>query len=161
MRRLAMMNYVLIALFNIKFSDGHSCWNCLLDTFPLVYNVPSFEKTTMRHFLQLNGIGQLFIHVGIYSGTWSLFIELSGIGIILMCLALLSLTSSSLDIVKQKIRRSWNLFRTLSTCSCHLCILHWRILVYAKYHWNDRSRDCLHRGHILYDDDVNRFAFTF
>ena len=101
--RLAMMNYVLIALFTLGPVMAILA-GIAFDTFPLVYNVPSFEKTTMRHFLQLNGIGQLFIHVGIYSGTWSLFIELSGIGIILMCLALLSLTSSSLDIVKQKSR---------------------------------------------------------
>ena len=99
--RLAMMNYVLIALFTLGPVMAILA-GIAFDTFPLVYNVPSFEKTTMRHFLQLNGIGQFFIHIGIYSGTWNLFIELSGIGIILMCLALLSLTSSSLDIVKQK-----------------------------------------------------------
>ena len=56
----------------------------------------------MRHYLQLNGLGQLFIHVGIYTGNWDVFIEFSGIGIVLMCLALLTLTSSSIDIVKQR-----------------------------------------------------------
>ena len=35
-------------------------------------------------------------------GNWAIFIEFSGIGIVLMCLALLTLTSSSIDIVKQK-----------------------------------------------------------
>ena len=95
------MNFVLIALFAFGPVMGILA-GIAFDTLPLVYNIPSFEKTTMRHFLQLNGIGQVFIHVGIYSGKWSLFVELSGIGIILMCLALLTLTSSSMDIVKQK-----------------------------------------------------------
>ncbi|MGB1365048.1 MAG: hypothetical protein ACPH9F_00415 [Candidatus Poseidoniaceae archaeon] len=99
--RLAMMNYVLITMFALGPVMAILA-GIAFDTLPLVYNLPSFEKTTMRHFLQLNGIGQLLIHVGIYSGKWSLFIELSGIGITLMCLALLSLTSSSMDIVKQK-----------------------------------------------------------
>jgi len=99
--RLAMMNYVLITLFALGPVMGILA-GIAFDTLPLVYNIPSFEKTTMRHFLQLNGIGQLFIHIGIYSGNWSLFLELAGIGIILMCLALLTLTSSSMDIVKQK-----------------------------------------------------------
>ena len=35
-------------------------------------------------------------------GNWAIFIEFSGIGIVLMCLALLTLTSSSIDIVKQR-----------------------------------------------------------
>ena len=99
--RLAMMNYVLITLFTLGPVMGILA-GIAFDTLPLVYNIPSFEKTTMRHFLQLNGLGQLFIHIGIYSGNWSLFLELAGIGIILMCLALLTLTSSSMDIVKQK-----------------------------------------------------------
>ena len=99
--RLAMMNYVLITLFALGPVMGILA-GIAFDTLPLVYNIPSFEKTTMRHFLQLNGIGQLFIHIGIYSGSWNLFVELSGIGIILMCLALLTLTSSSMDIVQQK-----------------------------------------------------------
>ena len=99
--RLAMMNYVLITLFALGPVMGILA-GIAFDTLPLVYNIPSFEKTTMRHFLQLNGIGQLFIHIGIYSSNWNLFLELSGIGIILMCLALLTLTSSSMDIVQQK-----------------------------------------------------------
>ena len=99
--RLSLMNYVLIALFTLGPVMGILA-GIAFDTLPLVYNIPSFEKTTMRHFLQLNGIGQLFIHIGIYSGNWNLFVELAGIGIILMCLALLSLTSSAMDIVKQK-----------------------------------------------------------
>jgi hypothetical protein len=99
--RLSTMNFVLITLFAFGPVMGILA-GIAFDTLPLVYNIPSFEKTTMRHFLQLNGIGQVFIHVGIYSGKWSLFVELSGIGIILMCLALLTLTSSSMDIVKQK-----------------------------------------------------------
>ena len=99
--KLSMMNYVLIILFALGPLMGILA-GIAFDTLPLVYNIPSFEKTTMRHFLQLNGIGQLFIHVGIYTGKWSMFVELSGIGIILMCLALLTLTSSAMDIVKQK-----------------------------------------------------------
>lgn len=99
--RLALMNYVLITLFALGPVMAILA-GIAFDTLPLVYNIPSFEKTTMRHFLQLNGLGQLFIHVGIYSGNWNLFLELSGIGIILMALALLALTSPSIDIVKQK-----------------------------------------------------------
>ena len=99
--RLSLMNYVLITLFALGPVMGILA-GIAFDTFPLVYNIPSFEKTTMRHFLQLNGLGQVFIHIGIYSGKWSLFIELSGIGIILMCLALLTLTASSIEIIKQK-----------------------------------------------------------
>lgn len=99
--RLSIMNYVLITLFALGPIMGILA-GIAFDTFPLVYNIPSFEKTTMRHFLQLNGLGQIFIHIGIYSGNWSLFIELSGIGIILMCLALLTLTSSAIDIIKEK-----------------------------------------------------------
>ena len=99
--RLSMMNFVLIVLFALGPLMGILA-GIAFDTLPLVYNIPSFEKTTMRHFLQLNGIGQLFIHLGIYTGKWSLFVELAGIGIILMCLALLTLTSSAMDIVKQK-----------------------------------------------------------
>ena len=101
--RIKTMNFVLITLFTLGPTMGILA-GIAFDTLPLVYNIPSFEKTTMRHFLQLNGIGQLFIHIGIYSGNWTLFIELSGIGIVLMCLALLTLMSSSMDIVKQKSR---------------------------------------------------------
>lgn len=99
--RLSVMNYVLITLFAFGPVMGILA-GIAFDTLPLVYNIPSFEKTTMRHFLQLNAIGQVFIHVGIYSGNWNLFLELAGIGIVLMCLALLTLTSSAMDIVKQK-----------------------------------------------------------
>mgnify|MGYP001383169539 FL=1 len=74
--RLSLMNYVLITLFTLGPVMGILA-GIAFDTLPLVYNIPSFEKTTMRHFLQLNGIGQLFIHIGIYSGNWNLFIELS------------------------------------------------------------------------------------
>ena len=99
--RLAVMNFVLITLFALGPIMGIMA-GIAFDTLPLVYNIPSFEKTTMRHYLQLNVIGQLFVHIGIYSGNWELFIELAGIGIVLMCLALLALTSPSMDIVKQK-----------------------------------------------------------
>ena len=99
--RLAMMNYVLITMFALGPIMAILA-GIAFDTLPLVYSVPSFERTTMRHFLQLNALGQLFIHVGIYSGNWDLFIELSGIGIILMCLALVTLAPSSMDIVKQR-----------------------------------------------------------
>ncbi len=99
--RLSVMNYVLITLFAFGPVMGILA-GIAFDTLPLVYNIPSFEKTTMRHFLQLNAIGQVFIHVGIYSGNWNLFLELAGIGMVLMCLALLTLTSSAMDIVKQK-----------------------------------------------------------
>ena len=99
--RLELMNFVLITLFALGPVMAILA-GIAFDTLPLVYNVPSFERTTMRHFLQLNGLGQLFIHVGIYMGNWAIFIEFSGIGIVLMCLALLTLTSSSIDIVKQR-----------------------------------------------------------
>ena len=72
------------------------------DTFPLVYNIPSFERTTMRHFLQLNILGQLFILVGVFSTDWDLLIELSGIGIILLSLSLLSLASPAIDVFRTK-----------------------------------------------------------
>ena len=95
------MNFVLITLFALGPVMAILA-GIAFDTLPLVYNVPSFERTTMRHFLQLNALGQLFIHLGIYIGNWDVFIEFSGIGIVLMCLALLTLTPSSIDIVKQK-----------------------------------------------------------
>jgi hypothetical protein len=72
------------------------------DTFPLVYNIPSFERTTMRHFLQLNILGQLFILVGVFSMNWDLLIELSGIGIILLSLSLLSLASPAIEVFRTK-----------------------------------------------------------
>ena len=99
--RLEAMNFVLITLFALGPVMAILA-GIAFDTLPLVYNVPSFERTTMRHFLQLNALGQLFIHLGIYIGNWDVFIEFSGIGIVLMCLALLTLTPSSIDIVKQK-----------------------------------------------------------
>ena len=69
--RLAVMNFVLITLFALGPIMGIMA-GIAFDTLPLVYNIPSFEKTTMRHYLQLNVIGQLFVHIGIYSGNWEL-----------------------------------------------------------------------------------------
>ena len=49
--RLAMMNYVLITMFALGPVMGILA-GIAFDTLPLVYSVPSFERTTMRHFLQ-------------------------------------------------------------------------------------------------------------
>ena len=74
--RLEVMNFVLITLFALGPVMAILA-GIAFDTLPLVYNVPSFERTTMRHFLQLNALGQLFIHLGIYIGNWDVFIEFS------------------------------------------------------------------------------------
>ena len=63
--RLEIMNFVLITLFALGPVMAILA-GIAFDTLPLVYKVPSFERTTMRHFLQLNGLGQLFIHIGIF-----------------------------------------------------------------------------------------------
>ena len=72
------------------------------DTLPLVYKIPSFERTSMRHFLQLNILGQLFILIGVFSTDWDVLIELSGIGIVLLSLSLISLASPAIDIFRTK-----------------------------------------------------------
>ena len=46
--RLSVMNFVLIVLFALGPLMGILA-GIAFDTLPLVYNIPSFEKTTIRH----------------------------------------------------------------------------------------------------------------
>jgi hypothetical protein len=99
--RLKTINFIFIVHFSLGPMIAVLA-GIAFDTFPLVYNIPSFERTTMRHFLQLNILGQLFILVGVFSTDWDLLIELSGIGIILLSLSLLSLASPAIDVFRTK-----------------------------------------------------------
>ena len=99
--RLKTINFIFIVHFSLGPMIAVLA-GIAFDTFPLVYNIPSFERTTMRHFLQLNILGQLFILVGVFSTNWDLLIELSGIGIILLSLSLLSLAGPAIDVFRTK-----------------------------------------------------------
>ena len=95
--RLKTVNFIFIVHFSLGPMIAVLA-GIAFDTFPLVYNIPSFERTTMRHFLQLNILGQLFILAGVFSMNWDLLIELSGIGIVLLSLSLLSLASPAIEV---------------------------------------------------------------
>ena len=99
--RLKTVNFIFIVLFSLGPMIAVLA-GIAFDTFPLVYKIPSFEQTTMRLFLQLNILGQLFIFIGIFSTDWDLLIELSGIGIVLLSLSLLSLASPAIDVFRTK-----------------------------------------------------------
>lgn len=99
--RLNTINFILIVHFSLGPMIAVLA-GIAFDTFPLVYNIPSFERTTMRHFLQLNILGQLFILIGVFSTNWDLLIELCGIGIILLSLSLLSLASPAIEVFRTK-----------------------------------------------------------
>ena len=53
---------------------------------PLIYDVPSFEKTVMRIYVGMNIFGQLLIMVSIVFGDISLFYSLATIGLTLLFL---------------------------------------------------------------------------
>ena len=99
--RLNTINFILIVHFSLGPMIAVLA-GIAFDTFPLVYNIPSFERTTMRHFLQLNILEQLFILIGVFSTNWDLLIELCGIGIILLSLSLLSLASPAIEVFRTK-----------------------------------------------------------
>ena len=71
--RLKTVNFIFIVQFSLGPMMAVLA-GIAFDTFPLVYNIPSFERTTMRHFLQLNILGQLFILIGIFSADWDVLI---------------------------------------------------------------------------------------
>ena len=99
--RLRTVNFIFIVQFSLGPMIAVLA-GIAFDTFPLVYNIRTFERTTMRHFLQLNVLGQLFILVGVFSTDWDLLIELSGIGIVLLSLSLLSLASPAIEVFRTK-----------------------------------------------------------
>ena len=99
--RLKTVNFIFIVQFSLGPMIAVLA-GIAFDTFPLVYKIPSFERTTMRHFLQLNILGQLFIFIGVFSTDWDLLIELSGIGIVLLSLSLISLASPAIDVFRTK-----------------------------------------------------------
>ena len=99
--RLKTVNFIFIVQFSLGPMIAVLA-GIAFDTFPLVYKIPSFERTTMRHFLQLNILGQLFIFIGVFSTDWDLLVELSGIGIVLLSLSLLSLASPAIDVFRTK-----------------------------------------------------------
>ncbi|MCH1442755.1 MAG: hypothetical protein L7U53_02680 [Candidatus Poseidoniaceae archaeon] len=99
--RLKTVNFIFIVQFSLGPMIAVLA-GIAFDTFPLVYNIQTFERTTMRHFLQLNVLGQLFILVGVFSTDWDLLIELSGIGIVLLSLSLLSLASPAIEVFRTK-----------------------------------------------------------
>ena len=94
------MNYVLIILFALGPLMGILA-GIAFDTLPLVYNIPSFENDYEALFA--TKWNRSVVHTRRHlHGEMVDVCRTSGIGIILMCLALLTMTSSAMDIVKQK-----------------------------------------------------------
>jgi len=71
-------------------------------TLPLIYDVPTFEKSVMRTYVVMNIFGQLTIMIGIMSGNLSIYHTLATIGITLLCTSLVCLGPAAMTIFKSK-----------------------------------------------------------
>ena len=61
------------------------------DLFPLTHNLDAYNQTHSTHYLFINIIGQLLIIIGIFSNDLELLMEISTIGIVLLCWGVLTI----------------------------------------------------------------------
>ncbi len=69
---------------------------------PLIYDVPTFEKSVMWTYVTMNIFGQLAIMIGIMSGNLPIYHTLATIGITLLCASLVCLGPAAMTIFKSK-----------------------------------------------------------
>ena len=62
-----------------------------IDLFPLTHGLDSYNQTHSTHYLWINIFGQLLIVTGIFSNDLDLLLEMSTIGIVLLCWGVLTI----------------------------------------------------------------------
>lgn len=91
--------------YTIRIQLGLGWMMCIIaglgfSVLPLIYDVPTFEKSVMRTYLAMNIFGQLAIMIGIMSGNLSIYHTLTTIGITLLCASLVCLGPAAMTIFK-------------------------------------------------------------
>jgi fumarate reductase subunit D len=94
-------------LYTMRIQLGLGWMMCIIaglgfSTLPLIYDVPTFEKSVMRTYVAMNIFGQLAIMIGIMSGNLSIYHTLATIGITLLCTSLVCLGPAAMTIFKSK-----------------------------------------------------------
>lgn len=79
-----------------------------LDLFPLTHNLDSYNQTHSTHYLFINIIGQLLIIAGIFSNNLQLLLEMSTIGMVLLCWGIISIAWPSWKLHRNSIEEGIN-----------------------------------------------------
>ena len=82
--------FILTSLISLGWMMSMIVGICF-DLFPLTHNLDAYNQTHSTHYLFINIIGQLLIIIGIFSSDLDLLMEMSTIGIVLLCWGVLTI----------------------------------------------------------------------